>query len=74
MPSFTKKLRLQPYAKYETVYRNMAADTEYAGGGINLLFKQHDAKLTFEFDKVLPETGSAEHSKSIFTVQMQIGI
>jgi hypothetical protein len=74
MPSFTKKLRLQPYAKYESVYRNTAADTKYAGGGINLLFKQHDVKLTFEFDKVLPESGSAEHSKSIFTIQMQVGI
>lgn len=74
MPAFTPKVRVQPYAKYESVYRNTAADTAYAGGGINLLFKQHDAKLTFEFDQVIPESGSAEKSKSIFTVQMQVGI
>ena len=74
MPPFAKKLRLQPYAKYESVYRNTAADTKYAGGGINLLFKQHDARLTLEFDQVLPESGSAERSKSILTIQMQVGI
>jgi hypothetical protein len=74
MPSFASSFRLQPYAKYETVYRNTAADTQYAGGGVNLVFKQHDAKLTFEFDKVIPESGSSEPSKSIFTIQMQVGI
>ncbi len=74
MPAFAKTVRLQPYAKYETVYRNTAPDTEYAGGGINLLFRQHDVKLTFEYDKVLPESGSSEKSKSIFTVQIQVGI
>ena len=74
MPAFTKALRLQPYGKYESVYRNAAADTRYASGGVNLLFKQHDVKLTFEFNKVLPESGSTEKSKSIFTVQMQVGI
>lgn len=74
LPKFADKFRLQPYAKYESVYRNTAADTKYAGGGINLFFRQHDAKLTFEFDKVLPESGSSERSKSIFTIQMQVGI
>jgi hypothetical protein len=73
-PPFTKAFRLQPYARYEAVYRNNAADTRYAGGGLNLLFKQHDLKLTLEFDKFMPEAGSAEKSKSIFTVQMQVGI
>ncbi len=74
MPAFTKALRLQPYAKYEAVYRNTASDTKYAGGGANLLFRQHDAKLSLEFNKVIPESGSAEKSKSIFTIQIQIGI
>lgn len=74
IPAFTKAFRLQPYAKYETVYRNTAADTKYAGGGANLLFKQHDLKLTLEFNKAIPESGSPETSKSIFTVQMQVGI
>lgn len=74
MPAFSKAVRLQPYAKYEAVYRKTAADTGYAGGGVNLLFKQHDLKLTFEYDKVLPESGSSEKSKSLFTVQMQVGI
>ncbi len=73
-PAFTKAFRLQPYAKYESVYRDTAADTKYAGGGANLLFKQHDLKLTLEFNQVIPETGSAEKTKSIFTVQMQVGI
>jgi hypothetical protein len=73
-PAFSKAFRLQPYVRYETVYRNTAADTRYAGAGLNLLFKQHDLKLTTEFDKFMPESGSTEHSKSIFTVQMQVGI
>jgi hypothetical protein len=74
VPPITKAFRLQPYVRYETVYRNNAADTQYAGGGLNLLFKQHDLKLTVEFDKFMPESGSTEKSKSIFTVQMQVGI
>jgi len=74
VPPFSKAFRLQPYVRYETVYRNNAADTQYAGAGMNLLFKQHDLKLTLEFDKFMPESGSQEKSKSIFTVQMQVGI
>ena len=74
MPPVVKSPRIQPYFKYESIYRNNAADTQYAGGGLNLLFRQHDIKLTVEYDKVLPESGSSEHSKSIFTVQMQVGI
>ena len=74
VPPFTKAFRLQPYVRYETVYRNRAADTQYAGAGVNFLFKQHDLKLTLQFDKFMPESGSQEKSKSIFTVQMQVGI
>jgi hypothetical protein len=74
VPPVTKAFRLQPYARYEAVYRKDAADTRYAGGGLNVLFKQHDLKLTLEFDKFMPESGSAEKPKSIFTVQMQVGI
>jgi hypothetical protein len=74
MPPIAKSPRIQPYFKYETIYRNSAADTQYAGAGLNLLFRQHDVKLTVEYDKVLPESESSEHSKSIFTVQMQVGI
>ncbi len=74
VPSITKAFRIQPYVRYESVYRNIAPDTKYAGGGVNLLFKQHDLKLTLEFDKYMPESGSTEKSKSIFTVQMQVGI
>jgi hypothetical protein len=73
-PAFTKAFRLQPFVRYETIYRTTAADTRYAGGGMNFLFKQHDLKLTTEFDKFMPESGSTEHSKSIFTIQMQVGI
>lgn len=73
-PSFAKAFRLQPFVKYETIYRRNAADTQYAGAGMNLLFKQHDLKLTLEFDKHNPESGSSEKSKSIFTIQMQVGI
>ena len=74
MPPVAKSPRIQPYFKYESIYRNNAADTQYAGAGLNLLFRQHDIKLTVEYDKVLPESGSTEHSKSIFTIQMQVGI
>jgi hypothetical protein len=74
LPAFTKTFRLQPYIRHESMYRNTAADTQYAGVGMNLLFKQHDLKLTTQFDKFMPESGSTEHSKSIFTVQMQVGI
>ena len=74
LPKWSDKVRLQPYARYETVYRNRAFDTKYAGGGVNLLFKGHDAKLTIELDRVLPEAGSAETSKTIFTIQMGVGI
>jgi hypothetical protein len=74
MPPVAKGFRLQPYVKYESIYRNTAADTQFASAGVNVLFKQHDIKLTMEFDKAMPESGSAEKSKSIFTVQMQVGI
>jgi hypothetical protein len=74
VPPIGKAFRLQPYVRYETVYRNTSADTQYAGAGVNLLFRQHDLKLTLQFDKFMPESGSQEKSKSIFTVQMQVGI
>lgn len=74
LPSFIKAFRIQPYLRYETVCRNNASDTQYAGGGLNILFKQHDLKLTFEFDKFMPESGSTEKSRSIFTAQVQVGI
>jgi len=74
IPPVIKAFRIQPYARYESVYRKNAKDTQYAGGGLNLLFKQHDLKLTMEFTKFMPESGSTEKSKSIFTIQIQIGI
>jgi hypothetical protein len=74
MPPVAKSPRIQPYFKYESIYRKNASDTQYAGAGLNLLFRQHNIKLTVEYDKILPESGSTEHSKSIFTVQMQVGI
>ncbi len=74
LPPVTKAFRIQPYARYEGVYRDAAMDTGYAAGGVNLLFKGHDLKLTMEFTKFMPESGSTEKSKSIFTVQMQVGI
>jgi hypothetical protein len=73
-PPLTGSFRIQPYVKYEAVYRRDSADTEFAGAGLNFFFKQHAMKMAIEFDKVLPESGSAEKSKSIFTVQMQVGI
>jgi hypothetical protein len=74
VPPAIKSFRIQPFARYESIYRDHAADTSYAGGGVNLLFKQHDLKLTLEFDKFLPESGSTEKSKSVFTAQIQVGI
>jgi hypothetical protein len=74
VPPVVKAFRLQPFMRYEAVYRRDTADTQYAGAGMNLLFKQHDLKLTLEFDKYMPESGSAEKSKAIFTVQIQVGI
>jgi hypothetical protein len=74
VPPVIKAFRIQPFARYESIYRDHAADTCFAGGGLNLLFKQHDLKLTLEFDKYMPESGSTEKSKSIFTAQIQVGI
>jgi hypothetical protein len=74
LPPVIKSFRIQPFARYETIYRDHGLDTSYPNGGVNLLFKQHDLKLTLEFDRFMPESGSTEHSKSIFTVQMQVGI
>jgi hypothetical protein len=73
-PPIGKSLRIQPFARYEAIYRDHSTDTRYAGSGLNLLFKQHDLKLTLEFDKFMPESGSTEKSKSIFTTQIQVGI
>ncbi|HSW38557.1 MAG TPA: hypothetical protein VLL97_03605 [Acidobacteriota bacterium] len=74
LPPVTGTFRIQPYARYESIDRKNNSDTKFAGGGVNLLFRGHDAKLTIQFDRAMPESGSPETAKSIFTVQMQVGI
>ncbi|HSW40794.1 MAG TPA: porin [Acidobacteriota bacterium] len=72
LPPLSSQVRIQPYVKYESIYRRTASDFDYAGGGVNILFNGHNLKLTLEYDKVLNEVdtyGSMDHH---FTAGLQV--
>ena len=74
LPQAARGVRFQPYVSMNRCTGTRPRTRNTPAPGLNVLFKGHDAKLTMEFDKVMPESGSSEKSKSIFTVQMQVGI
>ncbi|MBN2242556.1 MAG: hypothetical protein JW793_07690 [Acidobacteria bacterium] len=73
-PKIADKVELQPYARFEKTNREQMADTVYASGGMNVFFRKHSLKLTFDFTKVSQGAETSEEDKSLFTVQFQAAL